>query len=196
VRGRHGLPLTGGETGPWPLHLGLGEPRAQGAAGSELGIQEDGLGLDAASVHGRVLRLFVRRGLVEFAGGFFGLGSSVVTLSPLFAAPRRCFSAMSLIFLALRFFFEPEGRWPRSRQLACASRPLLVEAFASDAHHRSASAVSGRLQGRAVLVASTCIACGPCNGTRAKPLLFLGLFGIFSSIGPGFESPRAHHRSP
>ncbi len=32
----------------------------------------------------------------------------------------------------------------------------------------------------------------PCNGTRSKSLLFLGLFGFFQSIGPGFEPPRAH----
>jgi hypothetical protein len=36
------------------------------------------------------------------------------TLLPLVAAPRRCLSAMSLIFLGLGFFFEPEDRGSRS----------------------------------------------------------------------------------
>jgi hypothetical protein len=52
-----------------------------------LGIEEDGFGFAASSVPGRVLRLFVRRGLVELAGGFLGLGPSIVEHGGL---ERRC----------------------------------------------------------------------------------------------------------
>ena len=48
----------------------------RGAAWSQLWIEEDGLGLGGASVHGGALRLFVRRRLIEFTEGFFIGGPS------------------------------------------------------------------------------------------------------------------------